>query len=422
MSRAKFGKKMKIGFCILAFVVGCLFAVSVRSGNQSDLPEDVPATTPTQLDAQQENASGNAPEMSLKIVKHSYGTFNEQPVSRYVCSNENGMSFEVIEWGAAIVAMSTADRQGKFDNVVLNCEGLEGYRACESYFGSTIGRFANRIASGSFSLGGQTHSLSLNKDNYHLNGGSEGFDKRVWASEEIVDADAVGVRMSLTSPDGDQGYPGTCLVSVTYMLNNDDELSIEFEAESDAPTPINLASQIYWNLNGDAADSVASHQLQIDADKRLILDDQKIPTGQMESVADTRFDFWQLTDAGQFDFFTSSPVSLDKPAGIDNTFRGYEDNFVLNSQSGELAYAATLVSPKSGRKMEVWTTQPGLYLDSANLLDGQPSSGGLQKHAGISLQTQHHPDSPNRPEFPSTVLKPGESYQQKTIYAFSIAE
>ena len=414
---------MKIGFCILAFIVGCLFAISsVRSGKPTaSLEEDASATTLTQL-ATQDATETATPEMLLQVVKQPFGTFDEQPVSRYVCSNENGLSFAVIDWGAAIVAVNTSDRDGRYDNVVLNCEGLEGYQACEAYFGSTLGRFSNRIANGSFSLDSQPYSLSLNDDNHHLNGGSNGFDKRVWSTEEIVDADAVGVRMSLTSPDGDQGYPGTCSVSVTYLLNNDDQLSVEFEAQSNAATPINLSSQIYWNLDGDAADSVATHQLRIDADEHLVLDNKLIPTGETQAVADTRFDFRQLAIIGQYDLITSSPFSIDKPLTIVDTFKGYEEDFVLNSQTGVLAHAATLISPQSGRKMEVWTTQPGLHLDSANLLDGQPASGGLQKHTGISLRTQHHPDSPNRPEFPSTVLQPGETYRQTTVYSFSITD
>ena len=412
---------MKIVFCITAFVVGCLFAVLVRS-SAAPAEDALVTATPTQLAAQQDAANTTTAPSTLKVVKHSFGTFDEHPVSRYVCSNENGLSFEVIDWGATIVAVNTEDREGQFNNVVLNCEGLEGYQACHSYFGSTIGRYADRIANGSFSLENQKYSLSLNDSNQHLNGGNHGFDKQIWATEEIVDADAVGVRMSLISADGDQGYPGNCEVSVTYLLNNDDQLSVKFEAQSDAATPINLASQIFWNLNGDATDSVATHLLRIDADQRLVLNEQRIPTGETKSVADTRFDFRLPVTIGQFDHLGSSPVSSTIPMTINSSFKGYQDSFVLNSKTGALAHAATLISPKSGRKVEVWTTQPGLYLDSADQLDGQPASGGLQKHTGISLRTQHHPDSPNRPEFPSTVVQPGETYEQTTVYSFSIVE
>ena len=413
---------MKIGFCIVAFVIGCLFAVLVRSSNEAAPVVNAATTTPTQLAAKQDAADADAPSMSLNIVSHPFGTYEDKPVSRFVCSNESGICLEVIDWGASIIAVKTPDRTGQFKNVILNCEALEGYQACKFYFGSTIGRFSDRIANGSFSLDGKEHSLSLNDGNHHLNGGNNGFDKRIWATEEIVNTDKVGVRMSLTSADGDQGYPGNCSVSITYLLNNDDQLSIKFEAQSDAATPINLASQIFWNLNGAADDSVATHQLQIASNDRLVLDDQKIPIGDIQPVADTRFDFRQLTSVGQFDLLSSSPFSPTVPLTINERFKGYEDNFVLDSQTGTLAYAATLISPKSGRKMEVWTTQPGLHLDSANSLDGQPTSGGLQKHAGISLRTQHHPDSPNQPDSPSSVLQPGETYKQTTVYSFSIAE
>ena len=411
---------MKIGFCIAAFIIGCLFAVLIRSTKQDAPAENVSVTTPTRLAAEQD--TDNADPMLLQIVKHPFGIYKDQPVSRYVCSNENGLSFEVIDWGASLVAVKTADRTGRFDNVILNCERLEDYQACEAYLGATIGRYSDRIANGSFSIDDKPYSLSLNDGKHHLNGGSKGFDKQIWTTEEIEDADAVGVRMSLSSLDGDQGYPGNCSVSVTYLLNNNDQLSIQFEARSDAATQINLANQIFWNLNGDATDSVATHQLRIDSDKRLVLDDQKIATGKIQSVADTRFDFRQLTSVGQFDLLSSSPVSITVPLTIDDSFRGYKDNFVLNSQAGTLAYAATLISPKSGRELEVWTTQPGLHLDSANLLDGQPASGGLQKHAGISLRTQRHPNSPDQPESSSTLLAPGETYNQTTVYSFSIAE
>ena len=415
---------IKIGFCIAAFVVGCLFAVLVRSSNQAATAKDGTTTTLTKFTANPSGIEEDAvpPPMILNIVKYPFGTVDNSPVSRYVCTNKNGVSFEVIDWGAAIVAIKTKDRDGRFDNVILNCEGLEGYQACEAYFGAILGRFSNRIANGKFSLDDQEFSLSLNNDNHHLHGGAEGFDKRIWTTEEIVDADSIGVRMSLTSQDGDQGFPGTCETSVTYLLNNEDQLSVEFKATTDSPTPINLANQIFWNLDGDATESIASHQLRINADQRLVLDDQNIPTGDKQPVDDTRFDFRQLNEIGYFDHISSSPVSVDEPLMIADTFKGYDEDFVLNSQTGVLASAATLISPKSGRKVEVWTTQPGLHLDTANSFEGLPASGGLQKHSGISLRSQHHSDSPNQPNFPSTVLRPGETYTQSTVFSFSIAE
>ena len=415
---------IKIGFCVAAFVVGCLFAVLVRSNNHAAPANDATTKTLTKFTSTPSDIDEDSvtPPMVLNIVKHPFGTIDDSPISRYVCANKNGVSFEVIDWGAAIVAIKTKDRNGRFDNVILNCEGLEGYQACEAYFGAVLGRFANRIADGKFTLGGQEYSLSLNDTNHHLHGGAEGFDKRVWTTEEIVDADSVGVRMSLTSQDGDQGFPGTCEISVTYLLNNEDQLSVEFQASSDALTPINLTNQIFWNLDGDTTDSIASHLLRINADQRLVFDDQKIPTGDEQPVIDTRFDFRQPSEIGHFDHTRSSPVSPDEPLMIADAFNGYDEDFVLNSQTGVLASAATLISPKSGRKMEVWTTQPGLHLDTANSLDGLPASGGLQKHSGISLRTQHHSDSPNQPNFPSTVLRPGETYKQTTVFSFSIAE
>ena len=334
---------IKIGFCIAAFVVGCLFAVLVRSSNHAASANDSTTRTLTKLAATPNGIEEDAvaPPMVLNIVKYPFGTIDNSPVSRYVCANKNGVSFEVIDWGAAIVAIKTKDRNGRFDNVILNCEGLEGYRACEAYFGAVLGRFSNRIANGKFPLNDQEFSLSLNDDIHHLHGGAEGFDKRVWTTEEIVDADSVGVRMSLTSQDGDQGFPGTCETSVTYLLNNEDQLSVEFKATTDSPTPINLTNQIFWNLDGAATESIASHQLRINADQRLALNDQKIPTGDEQPVVDTRFDFRQLNEIGHFDHISSSPVSINESLMIADTFKGYDEDFILNSQTGVLTSAAT---------------------------------------------------------------------------------
>ena len=411
---------MRIGFCIAAFAIGCLFAVLIRTRGNSETAESLEATSTSKYLDEGFPVPAEPPITELAVSSVPYATADDgKTISAFVCRNRNGYSFEVIEYGATLTAVRAPDRDGLIQNVVLDCEGLEGYQACNSYFGAVAGRFCNRIAAGKFSIDGNDYNVTVNTPPNHLHGGTIGFDKKIWSAEEIVDGESVGVRMSLTSADGEEGYPGNLEVSVTYSINNANELSVEFQATTDAATPINLTNHAYWNLNGDGKGLITDHQIQILADHYLPSDETSIPTGELARVRDTRFDLRQSkplhpqSDNG----LSNSPATNDQS---EPAYEGIDHNFVLQSQNGGLALAATLISPTSGRKMEVLTTQPGLQLYTGNFLDGQPSSGGFEKHAGLCLETQHFPDSPNQPTFPSTILRPGDTFNQKTVFRFSV--
>jgi aldose 1-epimerase len=414
---------MKLGFCFAAFVIGCLCAVLIRTNDSSadaHKTEDIALTVPNSAGDANNDKVGESDSAQLKIAKELFGELEDgRPVSKFICTNVNGLSFEIIEYGATVIAVNAPDRSGKFQNIALSCEGLEGYQACTSYFGASVGRYCNRIANSTFSLDGKTFQLSANDGANHLHGGQVGFDRRLWATEEIVDADAVGVRMTLVSEDGDQGFPGNCTVSVTYLLNNDDELSIEFVAESDAATPINLTNHTYWNLAGAGDSPIYDHVLNIQADQILEFDDQNLPTGKLVDVLGTRYDFTSPRSIYNSAATDSGDSRTDDPA---EGFAGYDHNFCLRSQSGNLAAAARVYSPKSGRQLEIKTTEPGLQFYTGNFLDGLPGSGGFEKHTGFCLETQHYPDSPNHPEFPSTILRPGSQFKKTTVISFSVVD
>jgi aldose 1-epimerase len=412
---------MKLGFCIVAFVVGCLCAVLIRTTDSADKAIEAKAKTLTVSKSEPDLKTDTTPQpMQLKITEEAYGEFDDETsIAKFTCTNVNGLSFEVIEYGATITAITIPDREGNFENVVLSCEGLDGYQACTSYFGAAVGRFCNRIAGSKFSLNGREYVLSANDGPNHLHGGEVGFDKRIWSTEEIVDADAVGVRMSLISEDGDQGYPGNCTVSVTYLLDNDNQLTVEFAAESDSETPVNLTNHTYWNLDGAGEGLIVDHVLQIESDQILEFNDQNLPTGRVLDVNGTRFDFSSANK-----IISADVEAIGDEPGVDpkEKFSGYDHNFCLRSQSGSLAAAALVYSPKSGRQLEIATTQPGVQFYTGNFLDGQPGSGGFEKHSAFCLETQHYPDSPNQPEFPSTVLGPGKPLKQTTVFKFSVVQ
>lgn len=352
-----------------------------------------------------DNAQSAPIEMNVK--RQFYGvTKSDDSVNQFICTNENGYVLEMIDYGATISAFRAPDREGNFHNIVLGCNNVAGYEACTSFFGSTIGRFANRISDSRFEIDGTTFPLSANDGKNQLHGGKVGFDKRIWNSEEITRADEIGVRFTLLSEDGDQGYPGNLDVTVEYTLNNDNELKIVYSAETDKPTHVNLTNHAYWNLAGAGSGTVLNHQVKIDSDRYVSVDKESIPTG-IASVVGTPLDFRQLTSiASRMDQLKTDPI-------------GYDHCLVLNRHPNEQAVAATASDPKTGRTMKVITDQPGIQLYTGNYLNGQPSSGGYEQHQAFCLETQALPDSPNRPDFPSTLLSPGQTYRQSTIYRFS---
>jgi aldose 1-epimerase len=319
----------------------------------------------------------------------------------------------VLTFGGIIAALRVPDRNGVADDIVLGHDDLDGYVTDSPYFGALIGRCANRIANGRFSLDGVTYQLPRNNGGQHLHGGTCGFDKALWRATSFTSATGAGVVLAHTSIDGDQGYPGTLDARVEYMLAMDGTLSIEYAATTDRATVVNLTQHSYFNLSGARAGDILSHELTIHADCFTPVDERLIPTGAIESVEATPFDFRTVTPIG---------ARVDTWHEQLRYAGGYDHNFVLNhSASGELAPALRVTEPLSGRTLEVLTTQPGLQFYSGNFLDGAITGKGGRRYdhrAGFCIETQHFPNSPNHPGFPSVVLRPGERHHSRTVFAF----
>jgi len=326
-------------------------------------------------------------------------------------TNTHGMTAKWIPRGATLTELHVPDAQGNFVDVVLGFDDLAGYESgANQHFGCTTGRFANRIRDGKFTLDGTEYQLAVNNGPNHLHGGTIcSLDKVVWQAEPLDDSR--GVKFSYTSPDGEESYPGNLNVSVTYTLSTDNALWIEYEATTDAPTIINLTNHSYFNLSGHGSTSILNHALSINADRYTPVDETAIPTGELASVAGTPFDFRESHVIGE-----RMAELIETPAG------GYDHNFVLNEYTERsLRLAARVSEPISGRVMTVHTDQPGVQFYTANGLSGQLGKGGkpYQRHSAFCLETQNFPDAPNRPEFPTAVLRPGETYRHTCTYAFS---
>ncbi|NOY96121.1 MAG: galactose mutarotase [Chlorobi bacterium] len=347
----------------------------------------------------------------MLITKSSFGKLkNGVEVSLYTLLNNNGMEVAITNYGGIVTSIKTPDKNGVLENVVLGFNGLESYISDEylqgyPYFGCIIGRFGNRIANGRFTLNGKEYRLAINNGPNHLHGGNVGFDRVVWDAEEVEQAGKVGVKLSYLSPDGEENYPGNLKATVIYSLSDDNKFGIEYFAETDKATPVNLTQHSYFNLAGGRGD-ILGHQLQIFSNKRTQLNEDAIPTGKIIPVEGTAYDFREL-----------KPIGKDI-AGLPD---GYDRNFVLDNEKGKLIHAAKLVESNSGRIMDVFTTEVGLQLYTGFWIPEIKGYDGAQygKYAGVALETQHFPDSVNHPEFPTTILNPGEQYNQKTIYRFS---
>lgn len=336
-------------------------------------------------------------------------------VNVYTLTNEQGVELRAINYGGVIVSLRVPDRDGRFDDVVLGYDNLADYEDDSAHFGAIIGRYGNRIAEGRFELGGITYELATNNGPNHLHGGDKGFDKRVWDARPFVDEHGTGIVFSYTSPDGEEGYPGTLQTEVTYTLTDDNDLIINYEATTTETTHVNLTQHTYFNLAGDGTRDVLDHELMLDADHFTPVDATLIPTGELRDVTDTPFDFRDPTPIG-------ARINADDEQ-IDHG-GGYDHNFVLNRDDAgpdSLARIARVVEPESGRVMTVRTTEPGVQFYSGNFLDGIPGKDGAvyEQRYGFCLETQHFPDSPNQSSFPSTILHPGETYRSRTIYSFS---
>lgn len=374
-------------------------------------------TKPTEEPATKEEKNEKAaPSAEIKndmsIEKTVFGkTKDGQEVHLFTIKNKNGLVLKLIDYGATVVAVETPDKNGKLDNITLSFPNLEGYTQRHPYFGSTVGRYGNRIAQGKFKIEDQEYTLATNNDVNHLHGGKVGFDAMVWKAEEVQSPNTTGVKFTYSSPDGEEGYPGKLDTTVTYSLTNDDQLSIDYEAQTDKPTVVNLTNHCYWNLGGAGSGDILKHELMIAADKYLPIDSTSIPTGELADVAGTAMDFTKPTAIG---------ARIDELKKEPHTTKGYDHCYVLRGQGGALELAAVVKDPASGRVMEILTTEPGIQLYCGNFLDGSEGNGGFKQHEAFCLETQHYPDSPNQPSFPSTLLKAGDTYKSKTVHKFSV--
>lgn len=343
----------------------------------------------------------------MSIEKRQFGTAaDRQQIDEFTLRAHGGLQVKLITYGAILTELRIPDRTGRPANVVLGFDNLAQYEQPHPYLGATIGRVANRIALGRFSLFATEYELATNNGPNHLHGGVRGFDKVTWKADLSERNGEEGVRFTYLSRDGEEGYPGNLSASVTYTLSERGELRMEYEASTDRPTPVNLTNHSYFNLAGAGSGTVLNHELLINADRYLPTDDTQIPTGELRSVKGTPMDFTRPKRIG---------------AEIGQVSGGYDHNYVINGGGGSaLVLAAVLKDPQSGRVLEVLTTQPGVQLYTSNYLDGSIKGigGPYLKHGAVCLETQHFPDSVNQPEFPSTILKAGEEYRQTTVWRF----
>lgn len=354
-----------------------------------------------------------APTRTLAMTRSPFGTLpGGQAVEAFTLTNANGIRVTAITYGGIITSLEVPDRTGTVGDVVLGYDTLQGYLDKSPFFGTIVGRYGNRIGKGTFTIDGTTYSLPINNGENHLHGGPQGFDKAVWTGEPFERADAVGVVFSHTSPDGDMGYPGTLQARVTYTLTNDNTLRFDYQATTDKATPVNLTQHTYFNLAGAGNGDILGHEIEILADRYTPVDKGLIPTGELASVEGTPFDFRTATTIG-------ARIDADHPQIA--LGGGYDHNMVFARTGTGLERVVRVYEPTTGRTIEVATTQPATQFYTGNFLDGTITGKGgkvYPKRSGFCLETQHYPDSPNKPQFPSTILKPGETYAQSTTFTF----
>ncbi|MEZ4993376.1 MAG: aldose epimerase family protein [Saprospiraceae bacterium] len=337
----------------------------------------------------------------------------------YTLTNGHGISINISNYGGIITSIKAPDKNGMPEEITLGFDSLNQYLGETPYFGALIGRYGNRIAKGKFTLDGKTYTLATNNMGNHLHGGMEGFDKVIWQASVVEKTDGVpGLRLEYSSADMEEGYPGKLDVTVIYSLNNDNELTIEYEAETDKPTVVNLTNHTYFNLTGNARRDILGHKVRINANRFLPVDETLIPTGELQPVEGTPFDFTESTEIG---------ARIDADDEQIKRGLGYDHCWVLNRPRNAEApsLAAVVEEPTSGRTLEVYTTEPAVQFYSGNFLDGTLTGiGGVvyKQRYGLCLETEHFPDSPNQSNFPTTTLKPGETYSTTTIYKFGVAE
>lgn len=375
------------------FVFG---AVLITMASCKSSPDKISETKSDTLHTQNDSSPG----------VQLFGTLEGQEIKQYTLTNTSGMVVKIINYGGYVTNIVVPNKAGVKEDIVLGFDSLAGYlQKGNPYMGCIVGRYANRIANAKFVLDGKTYQLAANNNGNSLHGGIKGFDKVIWTAQPQGDSRLL---LDYTSKDGEEGYPGTLKVQVVYTLTPANELKIEYTAQTDKPTVVNLTNHSYFNLSGGSDSTILGHQLMLDADRYTAVDATLIPTGELPTVKGTAMDFTKPVTIG---------TDIAKVAG------GYDHNWVLNKKGDSLSLAATLYHEGSGRFMEVYTTQPGIQFYTGNFLNGTLTGKGGKKyvqHSGLCLETQHFPDSPNKPSFPSTTLRPGENYHETTIYKFSV--
>jgi aldose 1-epimerase len=359
--------------------------------------------------------TGASQSRSPQVKREPFGTMPDgAAVERFTLANAAGVELRAITYGGIITSLRVPDRTGRLDDIVLGFDRLDGYLHDHPFFGAIIGRYGNRIANGQFTLDGKTYKLATNNGPNHLHGGDKGFDKVLWKAEPVAGKNAIA--FSRTSPDGEEGYPGNLRVQVTYTLTDKNELVVDYRATTDQPTIVNLTQHSYFNLAGQASGDILGHELMLNADRYTPVDETLIPTGELAPVEGTPFDFRKPTAIGARIGQTNRQLENG---------RGYDHNWVLNRAGSGLQLAARVIEPKTGRTMEIRTTEPGIQFYSGNFLDGKlvGKQGAQYNHrTGFCLETQHFPDSPNHPKFPSTTLRPGGEYRTTTVFTFGVAK
>jgi aldose 1-epimerase len=355
-------------------------------------------------------AADTPPPRELRVKQAEFGkTADGKPVEVFTLHNANGLAAKIMTYGATLIAVETPDREGKFANITLHLDSLADYLGGHPLFGSIVGRFANRIGGAKFTIEGKEYLLPANSAPHHIHGGRTGFQRRMWSARALPVADSAAVEFTLTSPDGEEGYPGTVQVKVVYRLTNRDELILDYTATTDKPTHVNLTNHMYWNLGGAGSGDVLAHWLTLRSDRILTVDDKKIPTGEFRGVKNTPFDF-------------NAPHTIGERIK-DVSGGGYDHCYVLARERSATPFAR-VEDPRTGRVMDVTTSAPGVQLYTANYVSDRFKAGGKPygSHHGICLETQHYPDAPNKPQFPSSLLRPGETYRQVTTFKFSVVK
>jgi len=361
-------------------------------------------------------SSSSSSALPRGITREPFGTTPEGgAVDRYTLTSAGGVTIRVLSYGGVIQSVTAPDRAGTLADVTLGYDTLDGYLRDKSYLGALVGRYANRIRAGRFSLDGRAYTLATNAGGQHLHGGNRGFNKAVWNTEPFADGENIGLVLTHVSPDGDEGYPGAVTARVSYTLTPDGQVVIDFFATASAPTPVNLTQHSYFNLAGTGVGDILDHTLEVSASRFTPVDAQLIPTGELRPVQGTPFDFTTAETIGARIGDADEQLRL---AG------GYDHNFVLDhGAESDLVLAARLTDPLSGRGLDIHTTEPGMQCYSGNFLDGTVTGKGgvpLRYRSGLALETQHFPDSPNQPAFPSTILRPGAEHRSRTIYHFVV--